>query len=459
MAAADFVCAGCGAPAGTLPFRCPARGAGDDVDHVLVRAPLAPGDLHAAGDHPNPFVRWRRALYAYEVGRRGGLDDAAIVARLEALDAAVEAAGGRGFRVTPCFAAEGLAEAFGGAAIWVKDETGNVAGSHKARHLMGVALTLDLLAATGQGDPASAAAPFAIASCGNAALAASVVAQAAGRPLQVFIPPDANPKVVEELRARGARIAVCERRPGQDGDPCYHAFVAAVAGGALPFCCQGPDNGLTVEGGQTLAWELVAALAEAGVTLDDLYVQVGGGALASAVARGLAQAHAAGLLSALPRLHAVQTEGCWPLIRAWERVTARAFEALGRPLPDAWPERAAILADAPAAAEDALAYARAHRAAFMAPWATPPRSLAYGILDDETYDWHAVVAGMLATGGWPVIIADPDIVAAVDLARDRVGVPACTTGAAGLAGALVDQRAHGARLGARRGVILSGVQR
>ena len=69
--------------------------------------------------------------------------------------------------------------------MWVKDETGNVAGSHKARHLFGILLELRVAEALGHGDPAS---PLAIASCGNAAYAAAVVARAAGRELRVFVP-------------------------------------------------------------------------------------------------------------------------------------------------------------------------------------------------------------------------------------------------------------------------------
>ena len=53
-----------------------------------------------------------------------------------------------------------------GIELWVKDETTNVSGSHKGRHLFGVAVR-EALAPSGEG-------PWAIASCGNAALAASV---------------------------------------------------------------------------------------------------------------------------------------------------------------------------------------------------------------------------------------------------------------------------------------------
>src|SRR5208282_3313091 len=115
------------------------------------------------------------------------------------------------------------------------------------------------------------------------------------RPLDVFIPADANPRVVAQLGRLGATIHVCTRTEGVAGDPCYHAFREAVARGAVPFCCQGSDNGLTVEGGETLAWEMAGALTREGRTLDRLFVQVGGGALASACVQGLREARALGL--------------------------------------------------------------------------------------------------------------------------------------------------------------------
>ena len=44
-----------------------------------------------------------------------------------------------------------------------------------------------------------------------------------------------------------------------------------------------------------------------------------------------------------------------------------------------------------------------HRSAFMRLWVGEPRSVAGGIVDDETYDWFAVVRAMLRTGGFPVV--------------------------------------------------------
>ena len=105
--------------------------------------------------------------------------------------------------------------------------------------------------------------------------------------------------------------------PGRPG-PTVHRLHEALAAGALPFTCQGDLNGLAVEGGQTLAYELAAA----GIPIDRLVVQVGGGALASAVVRGLEESVALGALGAMPRVDTVQTEGAWPLKRAYDAVVA-----------------------------------------------------------------------------------------------------------------------------------------
>ena len=89
---------------------------------------------------------------------------------------------GTGFTTTPFLRADALSEALGFTAdggVWVKDETHHVAGSHKARHLFGI--LLHLVAAERCGvtpwSPATRP-PLAIASCGNAAIAASTLAAA-----------------------------------------------------------------------------------------------------------------------------------------------------------------------------------------------------------------------------------------------------------------------------------------
>src|SRR5262249_42696460 len=133
---------------------------------------------------------------------------------------------------------------------------------------------------------------LAIASCGNAALAAAVVARAADRPLDVFVPTWADETILIRLKELGATITTCPREEGVPGDPTYYALQQAIAAGAIPFTCQGPDNGLTIEGGMTLGYEL----GDSGQPLNRVFVQVGGGALASSVVQGLTDAHLLGAL-------------------------------------------------------------------------------------------------------------------------------------------------------------------
>ena len=187
---------------------------------------------------------------------------------------------------------------------------------------------------------------------------------------------------------------------------------------------QGPDNGLAVEGARTLAFEMAETLAAEGAEIDTLFVQVGGGALASALAQGFAMASAAGLAPRPPRLIAVQTAGCAPLARAWGRLDGVPLDRAVR-----------------------------NRSRFMQPWENVPTSLAHGILDDETYDWFEVVEAMRETDGEVLVADEASVERAFELARDHTDIRASATGSAGLAGALA-WRARGVTA-----AILSGIER
>jgi threonine synthase len=424
-----LVCHGCGAvvdAARAFPFACPNAGAPNgDIDHVLVASADAP-EL-GMGDEDDPFLRYRRWLSPYRLARVTGLSDAAWVELVGELDRMLKAVDGRGFRRTPFVRQPSLAAALGLAGdLWIKDETRNVSGSHKARHLMGAILYLRVLEISGLAlGEGLRSRRLAIASCGNAALAAAVIARAANWPLDVFIPTDAEPSVVRRLHDLDATVVVCERRADETGDPCVHAARRKVCAGAIPFGVQGPDNGLAVEGARTLAFEMAEALAVESVGIEVLYLQVGGGALASALAQGFALAVAAGLMRRVPRLVAVQTAGCAPLVRAWRRLDGVALSDAVR-----------------------------SRSRFMWPWERVPASLAHGILDDETYDWFEVVKALRETGGEAVVADEAAVARALELVRAHTAVPASATGAAGLAGALAASDARGAAA-----AVLSGVDR
>lgn len=453
----DVVCAGCGfvvPPSVALPARCPAAVVGDDIDHVLFRRIDVRRVRLAADDDPNPFIRYRQLSRSWHVAQAAGWSDDRYVGLVHRLDRAVAAVDGHGFRITPFGRADALSAALGFTAddgVWVKDETGGVGGSHKARHLMGV--MLEVLVAESL-DPGLDGRPFAIASCGNAALAAAVIAHAAGRRLDVFVPPHADPSILERLGRLHARIELVARRPGETGDPTVARLHAAMDAGAIGFTCQGPDDGLAIAGGATVGYELAEAMARDDLRLDRLVVQVGGGALASACALGLGEAAALGVVESLPRIDTVQTEGAWPLRRAYERVAAdlRARDATLDPM------LGPLDTDGPVPRE-VLDFAARHRSRYMWPWETEPHSVAHGILDDETYDWAAVVEAMLRTGGRPVVVDEPTLREANGLALRATGTDADETGTAGLAG-LLHLIHHGeVRPDERVAVLFTGIRR
>ena len=461
-------CVGCGTRVhayDSATFSCPNRDCMPDVNHILQKKHVITTQLWQRSkleDSYNPFVRYRHRLLGYHRALNAHHTDIDYLERIARLDGILAAIDGTGFHETPFTIEARLAEAIGFdpmQKLFVKNETNNVAGSHKARHLFGILLNLPKM---------SLKKPFAIASCGNAALAAAVVSKAAGAQLEVYIPTDAEESVVNRLKILGANLHVCERREGELGDPCYLRSLEAVQNGAIPFTCQGPDNGLTIEGGQTLAYEIFDRWLENNYSCHHMFVQVGGGALASSSAQALADTMRHEPLPYLPRFHTVQTRGAFPLARAYDRVV-KIIDARLRdvPLPELRPfeddmsvdERAAahdsaaiqqrlIMADCIRAAWDstavqsAIRYAVANKHAFMWPWESTPHSVAHGILDDETYDWYAIVCTMLRTGGIPLVADEEHLIRAHELAHTHTSIEPSATGSAGLAGVLLMKEAR-----------------
>ena len=458
-----LTCSGCAATVSVddssdpYPFRCPNfdacdsdagdSDAGDsdagDVDHVLVPAPvdLSDGFPTAGIEGRNPFVVFRRQLGSYRRARTLGLSDDTYLDIVGRLDERIAALDGRRFAVTPFYRSGAISDALGfdpAGGVWVKDETGNVSGSHKGRHLMGVMIHLLVSETAGLTDPGRRPI-LGIASCGNAALGAAVLARAAGWPLKVYVPTDADATVRGRLADLGADIVVCERRPDETGDPTLRRLLDGIASGVLAFTCQGNLNALSIEGGSTLSFEIVARLVADSITLDHLVVQVGGGALASSTIRAFDAAVEAGLLVSSPRIHALQPEGAAPLERAYTKLRTLA-------------------GDRPSRRDLELHAARAarQRSAYMWPW-EHPASVASGIIDDETYDWLAVVKGILKTGGTAIIASEGELRSAHAAAR-AAGFPASPTGSAGLAG--VSKLVHEATIRAsdRVAVLMTGIE-
>ncbi len=397
MTTTGWRCATCGAEVAVdavLVWRCPAARP-EDPHHVLV--PQRPKGPVEALDHSDPFVAFDAELAWSACAEAHGLTHSQRVALVESL--------GLGFHRTPCARHDELSARLGftdRGGIWVKDETHQVAGSHKARHLATILLHLLMCEQVGVAPWRVGERPrLAISSCGNAAIAAAMLAAAAGWPLEVMVPPTAGLEVLSVLHSLGATVTLCPRRDDDPpGDPCLHRFREAVSDGAIPFSVQGTENAWCLDGGRTLGWELPQGM-------DHLFLQVGGGAFAATVGAAVV-----GAQSQPPQVHAVQTEGCAPLARAWER--ARALPG-------------------------GIASAAKHWSQCMWPWDHPYPSLADGILDDETYDWLGVVEAMAATGGGPVIAPESCVVEAHHLVFHDLGLQVSPTGSAGLAGVLAQR--------------------
>jgi len=384
-----------------------------------------PNDSEELDANPNPFIRYRSMLWSHHRALEVGLTDGAFVDIVRRLDDAVAEVDGKGFRDTPLVDLTKVGSIIGHTGgLLGKDETGNVSGTHKARHLFGLALHLEV------GDVPTDT-PLVIASCGNAALAAAVVARAAGRPLTIHVPAWADTTVLAKLDDLGAHVIICERRRNETGDPCVLRSRELVADGAVPFTCQGTENLMTIDGGRTLGFELASDLAGVGTDECRLFIQVGGGALASSSIQALSEAVDLGVLADNPRLYAVQSEGCAPLNRAFMIVQQL---------------------------DDPCAAITSHdNSDIMWPW-DDPVSLATGILDDIVYDWQPIVGAMMTGGGAPVVVTEAELADAHRLVNSHTSVEADPTGTAGLAGLLAAQR-HNLVDNDTVVVLLTGIER
>jgi threonine dehydratase len=409
--------------ASPLSWKCP-NATEIDRHHVLQFDTAI--DVFRPTEDVNPFLAYREYLAVDAYGVALGLDADTRIAIIRELDDAVRAVDGTGFIRTPMKRADVLSDELGftsDGGIWIKDETHNVAGSHKARHLFTelVYLMMTERAGVAPWKTPSERPMLAIASCGNAAIAASTLAAAVKWPIAVHVPEASAPSVISKLESLHADIRVCPRlETDPAGDPCVLRFREEVAAGAIPFGVQGTENAWCLDGGRTIGWEL---LKEIGHRVDRIFIQVGGGAFASSIASSMRN------VGTHPKLHAVQTEGCAPLSRAWDRAKATGGT---RDAGSRWSE-------------------------CMWAWEEEPHSLADGILDDETYDWIGILNGMSDTGGSPVVASEVAVIRAHELASQFTEINVSPTGSAGLAGVL--QMRHEIADDERIVVVFSGVLR
>jgi threonine synthase len=204
---------------------------------------------------------------------------------------------------TPLIEAGRLAEMIGAADLRIKDESLNPTGSFKARGMaVAVSRLVDL-------DVRSAVMP----SAGNAGLALAAYGAFAGIETRLFIPSSAPEGIVEECRAYGAHVEVV---PGLLPDAA--ARMGSAARGDPLGVVSTFREPCRVEGKKTIAFEIEADSGDGGV--DWILFPTGGGTGIVAVWKAYRELEELGWLRwEKPSLVAVQSTGCAPIVRAFER--------------------------------------------------------------------------------------------------------------------------------------------
>jgi threonine synthase len=227
---------------------------------------------------------------------------------------------------TPLLRLDRAALALGYDAIWLKDESTNPTGSFKARGLA-MAVTRAVL---------GGAEAFVVPTAGNAGVALAAYAARAGRPARIYAPASTPRTILNQIRWFGGELELLD---GHIGDCGRRALEFARETGAFPMATL--REPYRVEGKKTLGLEIARQL---GWQLPDAVVYPAGGgtgligmwlAFAELLALGWAQGR-------MPRLYAVQSTGCAPVVEA----VARGADHC-KPWPDPWTIASGLRVPAP----------------------------------------------------------------------------------------------------------------
>src|SRR5262245_42789221 len=203
---------------------------------------------------------------------------------------------------TPLIRAARLGERIGCANTYIKDESLNPTGSFKARGLSAAVSRAYELGARA----------LAIPSAGNAAGAMSAYAAAVGLPAHVFMPADVPGPFQAECKALGAHVTLVN---GLIND-CGAKVREGVAQHGW-FDVSTLKEPYRLEGKKTMGYELAEQL---GWRLPDVIIYpTGGGTGLIGMWKAFDELEALGLIGqARPRMVSVQSDGCAPIVRAFQ---------------------------------------------------------------------------------------------------------------------------------------------
>lgn len=275
---------------------------------------------------------------------------------------------------TPLLRAERLGMIIGATELYIKDESFNPTGSFKARGMAAAVSRLLDLGIDGAHIP----------SAGNAGLALAAYGAAAGMSVRIFLPDAAPRGVAEECRLYGAEV---ETVPGLLPDAAKRMEeVMGRVGAGLVATFREPWR---VEGKKSIAFELEAEVSG----IDWIVFPTGGGTGIVSLWKAYGEMERLGWLRGRkPRLVAVQSSGCAPLVRAFDEGAEKV---------ERW---------------------------------EAPRTLASGICVPATRADRLILDALRESGGAAVAVTDDEILGAVERISACEGIFPSPEGAATWAG-------------------------
>jgi len=278
---------------------------------------------------------------------------------------------------TPLLDAPRLAARHGFTRLLVKDESVNPTGSFKARGLA-VAVTRAKL---------GGAEAFVVPTAGNAGVALSAYATRAGARARVYAPATTPATILAQIRGYGAALVLLD---GHIGDCGKAARAYAAESGAVDVSTL--REPYRIEGKKTLGLELAEQL---GWTLPDAVVYpTGGGTGLIGMWKAFTELQLAGWIGdRLPRMYAVQSTGCAPVVQAFERGVKRCTP---------WPD---------------------------------PQTVAAGLRVPGPFGDRLMLRALRESGGGAVAVSDAELTAAATELMTIEGIDAAPEGGATLAGA------------------------
>ena len=278
--------------------------------------------------------------------------------------------------MTPLLRTPRLGAELGCGALWVKDEGGNPTGSFKARGIAAAMAMALKLGVTDVGMPTA----------GNAGSASAAYGARSGIRAHIAMPRDTPESIVSEVRNYGAELQLVD---GLISDAGRLIAEGCRANGWFEMATL--KEPYRVEGKKTMGYELWEQFD--GRLPDAILYPTGGGTGLIGMWKAFDELEQMGLLGPeRPRMFAVQSAGCAPIVRAWEAGAERA-----QPWQDA---------------------------ATVAPGIRVPAPFA----DD------LILQALRASGGSAVAVPDDALVPAMRQLARAEGIDACPEGAASLAG-------------------------